>query len=602
MFPPKIQYYLSAMSFHKSTILRNLTLQKAILSILLLILISLLIGWCMGDFYTKGEPREALVAQRMLAEGKYVLVDVYGNEFAYKPPLFHWLVVAVSSVTGGVTSLTARFPSVLSLLVMGGAMFVFLANRLRYRQAYIATLLLLTSFEVHRAAFSARVDMLLTCFIVLTLLALYKWEDEERLAGLPWYIPVLISGGILTKGPVALALPLLIFFVYLLLLRQYRFTALIKPLFFVALTSMVVPALWYYAAYRLGGTEFLQVVFAENIGRFFHLPIQNLPYNLGHQKPFFYPLLYVVLGFLPWVLLLPWIPQRSHLQKRGDIGVKLIKGAAIKWLNERPKLHLFSWVVIVITLLFYMIPSSKRAVYLLPVYPFVSILIAYYLLGLQRLGRKSLRIFSWGVAITSLAFLGAIVALLVRTPEYWSRMMPFLSEATTMLAQVREGLLYYFPLTVLMCLMLLVITMTLLYQAYRHNYTKLIVTNIALLLVLQLVIDGPVLAHYKELNSARPFAQKIAPKLQAEKLYVINDQEKGFRNMYGLVFYLNKPTYCFNCDLPTEGFLVLFESNWELLQKQYGERYNFQVVDSDALPIQEGDSSKQMLLSFKAKY
>ena len=68
----------------------------------------------MTDFNTKGEPREAIVAQTMLQTDNWVLPSNNGGEFAYKPPLFHWLV-ALSSLPGGeVTEFTSQGPDILA--------------------------------------------------------------------------------------------------------------------------------------------------------------------------------------------------------------------------------------------------------------------------------------------------------------------------------------------------------------------------------------------------------------------------------------------------------------------------------------------------------
>ena len=39
-------------------------------------------------FYSKGEPREAIVALSMLESGNWILPVNYGTDIAYKPPFF----------------------------------------------------------------------------------------------------------------------------------------------------------------------------------------------------------------------------------------------------------------------------------------------------------------------------------------------------------------------------------------------------------------------------------------------------------------------------------------------------------------------------------
>ena len=52
------------------------------------------------DFHTKGEPREAIVAYSMIETGNWTLPVNNGGDIAYKPPLFHWCIAALSSIAG----------------------------------------------------------------------------------------------------------------------------------------------------------------------------------------------------------------------------------------------------------------------------------------------------------------------------------------------------------------------------------------------------------------------------------------------------------------------------------------------------------------------
>ena len=48
-------------------------------------------------FYSKGEPREAIVAFSMLESGNWILPVNYGTDIAYKPPFFYWSIATVRS-------------------------------------------------------------------------------------------------------------------------------------------------------------------------------------------------------------------------------------------------------------------------------------------------------------------------------------------------------------------------------------------------------------------------------------------------------------------------------------------------------------------------
>ena len=125
--------------------------------------------------YTLGISREAIVAVSMLQNDNWILPINNGGDIAYKPPFFHWCIAALSLPAGEVTEFTSRLPSALAAIIMAIACFLFFAKRSRNDIAFLASLLLLSGFEVHRAAMASRVDMVLTCFIVLAMLQLYGW-------------------------------------------------------------------------------------------------------------------------------------------------------------------------------------------------------------------------------------------------------------------------------------------------------------------------------------------------------------------------------------------------------------------------------------------
>ena len=183
-----------------------------VLAILCIISLFLFIGEAF--FNTRGEPREAVVALSMLQEKNWILPVNNGVELAFKPPLFHWMIAAISFVTGAVTEYTSRMPSALALAVMVLAGYGFYARRRGAEVAFLMGLITLTNFEVHRAGTNCRVDMLLSALMVLALYLLYEW-GEKRLKGIPWLGILCLSGAFLTKGPVGMLLPCLVVAVFL---------------------------------------------------------------------------------------------------------------------------------------------------------------------------------------------------------------------------------------------------------------------------------------------------------------------------------------------------------------------------------------------------
>ena len=144
----------------------------------LVVAVLLTLPWLgLGHFYTRGEPREALVAVAMMEQGNYIL-PVFQGEIAFKPPMLHWLVSLFSLPQGYVSEYTARMPSAIASIVMVFAFFVFYSRRVGYGKSLVASLLLITCFEVHRAAMTCRVDMVLMAFTVGSMMALSRWLEN----------------------------------------------------------------------------------------------------------------------------------------------------------------------------------------------------------------------------------------------------------------------------------------------------------------------------------------------------------------------------------------------------------------------------------------
>ncbi|MCM1428463.1 MAG: glycosyltransferase family 39 protein, partial [Clostridium sp.] len=319
-------------------------------------------------FNTKGEPREAVVALSMINSGNWILPVSNGCDIPYKPPMLAWIIALFSELGGGeVTEFTSRLPSALAMIIMVMAGYGYCA---RYRGRSIAmmmALITMTSFEVHRAATNCRVDMLLTMFMVT---AMYRLMDRYERKGtlIDITAALLLSGAVLTKGPVGAVLPLMVMWVYVALSGKNMWKPTLQCAI-VMILSLILPAAWYYAAYRMGGHEFYNLVMEENFGRF----TGTMSYE-SHENPWWYNIVTVVAGMLPYTLL--FILSAGMVRH-----IKLIKSLSVlrQKIRTANRWTLFMTVVTVVVFIFYCIPKSKRSVYLLPIYPMLAYATTVYL-------------------------------------------------------------------------------------------------------------------------------------------------------------------------------------------------------------------------------
>ncbi|MDR1746094.1 MAG: glycosyltransferase family 39 protein [Tannerella sp.] len=557
-------------------------------SVILICAIAVLPWIALNEFSTKGEPREAAVAVSMLKTGDWTLPRVYADEYAYKPPMAHWMMAVFSLPEGHVTEFTSRLPSALAYVVTMAIILLFFGKNVRFQEAFIATFLTLTCIEIHRAGLTARVDMLLTAFVVIGLTQLFRWENKLELKGLPILIPLMLSGAMLTKGPVGVLLPLFIFGVYLLLLRKYSLFKIIKSILYIGVASLFIPALWYIEAWLHGGAEFLNLTLFENFGRFFHLSQGAMHYDLGHENGAWYNLVTLIAGFAPWTLLLFF----------SLFGLRVTKPAGTfrTWLAERwkqvlamDKIRLFSLVAAFGVVFFYSFPSSKRSVYLMPAYPFIALFIAQYILYLAEHRPAVIRLFA-----TTLAVVTGLLILLVVMQMTGCIDMYLLAETLThsrsTLETVRAIATACAPSwsVVPLLLVLLIAFLTTCYQMAKKIHIKILYATVFLVFATNLFIDGGLMPEIRREGSSRPFAREIQTDfpLNETNVYVMNDLRK-YRNMYGMNFYMNNCFHDFETEQPQTGYLLATEKDFPAIEQTWGDRYAFRILRTSYRIISE---------------
>lgn len=360
--------------------------------VVLVALCLLLLPWLgLTLFYSKGEPREAVVAMSMLQSGDWILPVSYGGDMPYKPPFVAWIIAALAKLLNGgtVNEYISRLPSAIAAIamIMGGFSW---ARRIRGdRFAVIFSFVTIGSFEVFRASVACRLDMVLTACMVGAIYIMYEIREGKRRHKWPLYLAVilLLTCATLTKGPVGALLPCMVIGVYKLF-RHDNFFATFFGMLGLAAVALGLSAWWYYLAWVEGGDNFYNLMYEENIGRL----LGQMSYG-SHVKPLWYNFATLALGLLPWTVLLLALcfgrrrgPLLPHMQTAGLLCV----------------------VAAVVIIGFYCIPESKRSVYLLPAYPFICYGITSAIEA--KATSKAMRFFAWFIALIAIAAPMIIIA------------------------------------------------------------------------------------------------------------------------------------------------------------------------------------------------
>lgn len=158
--------------------------------------------------------------REMLESGVYSATYLDGEPRYDKPIFFYW-IQALSIKSLGYHEWAFRLPSVLAACLWAFAVFQFTKEFLNTQRAHIATLFLINSLWVALIARSAIADALLNLFLSLTLFDIWRYLTyQKQRHALRLYMWMAL--GTLTKGPIAVVVPLSVSFLYLLSQKQLR--------------------------------------------------------------------------------------------------------------------------------------------------------------------------------------------------------------------------------------------------------------------------------------------------------------------------------------------------------------------------------------------
>ncbi len=513
------------------------------------------------DYNTKGEPRESIVSYTMIESGNWILPRNSVGEMAYKPPFFYWAVAVVSVVCGEVNEFSSRVPSAIAYIALTIGIFLFYRRRRDGMLAFVAAMVAFTSWELHRQGFNCRVDMVLTAFIVGALMLLYRWY-ERGMKGIPFWAILLMGLGTLTKGPIGALLPCLVTGIFLLCRKVNFFRAFFSMVLFGVL-SLILPALWYYAAWQQGGQEFLDLVLEENVGRM----TSTMSYE-SCVEPWYYNFMTLVPGYLPWVIL--------ALMALFVVKWKALPKPSLPKLSSYDPLDLFSFLCIVVIFVFYCFPQSKRSVYLMPIYPFIAYYVAKMLFWLHKEHHRVNNIFGAFVSILGLLMVAAFVVLkFIHVDPTWFHGRHGFQNYSMLLQLQQANSWWQWALLAFGSFILIA------WWRGKRNVLGLVMLVLAVYLQFDSVYK-PAVLNGKSVKNVAAVVERLVPEGEGELYEFIEDGvlAKGDPvHYFELNFYLHDRVGNFHTAKPSEGYLMIGVDDAEKwLPKFEQEGYTFNKV------------------------
>lgn len=455
------------------------------------------LGWGLGSYplIDQDEGRNGEVAREMAQSNDYVLPHLNGLPYIDKPVLSFAAAAAVMEVLGP-TELAARSVPFLATLATALLVGWFGARWYGREAGWVAGIA--AAVAPLPLAFSRIVilDSLLALLVTSALFAFHA-AIEARVAGRGDRIFTLIAWaaiglGILTKGPVALAVPLMVAAPYALWRRASW--AVWNPIGPLLMAAIIAPWVWFMEDRLPGYLEYVAVTETW----------QRVSSDELHRtQPWWYFLVIAGVGFFPW-----W--PLAFGRRRLDGGTDPGRVFAVLWL--------------LVPLVFFSLSRSKLPQYILPLMPAIALLLASRWAPGSSLPRRTtmISLTGWGIFAIAMAAAGAGVLNESRVP-------PDLLRALPLPAFLMAG----------MCLISIIVALL----ALRRENGPWLIAALSLPLVAIPVVLHPVIAALAELRSERALVAMIRTELPAET------EVLGLRSWRPSVsFYLRRPVPILSAD------------------------------------------------------
>ncbi|MBL8793583.1 MAG: glycosyltransferase family 39 protein [Planctomycetia bacterium] len=328
------------------------------------------------------EGHNAQAAREMLEAGTWITPTFNYQLRVDKPALLYWLQMC-GYLTLGIDEFSARLPSALAAVVT--VLLTYFLGRRCFDPgtALLGAIVLATSLLFSGSAHFANPDALLNACNVLTFLLFWiGWQDGHA----RWLGWVGISTGIgfLAKGPVAVVLPASVVILFLLWTRQLR--RLFSPRILLGWMLFALVAIpWFALVGSETKGEYLRGFFLKHNRDRFLAPME------GHSGPIIYHVGSLLLGFLPWSVFLgptlwcvwqAWRKSRTaSAEAPNSTPNESMPGESKRDLVPAMQ-FLACWIAVYFV--FFSISRTKLPNYILPIYPPVALLTAWFLEGWRR--------------------------------------------------------------------------------------------------------------------------------------------------------------------------------------------------------------------------
>lgn len=323
------------------------------------------------------EGRYAEIGREMVVSGDWLIPHLNGFPHFQKPPVIYWMTAASLGLFG-INEWAARLPS--ALAAFGTLALTFWMGRLLFgaAAARAALLVLISCVGFFALARLLTPDMTLTFWITAAIACWVRYTASPPQRRWVWLGFAAMGLGFLTKGPMALVVPLSAMISWQLATRRtagFRSVPWVRGLalsLLIGLSWFIVLAVWRHDLFEY----FWRYELVERFASSAH----------GRSRPFWFFVPILPVAFLPWTILGPSLIRRAWQKFRQR------QLTPAQW-------FLLGWVIVPFVIL--SLSGSKLPTYILPILPALALASAAWL-------TRSGSLASW----TPRLAIGALVVLL----------------------------------------------------------------------------------------------------------------------------------------------------------------------------------------------